>query len=199
MARPTKTDDPRRSILHAARALVVAQGHEKLSLRAVAAEAGFSPASLYEYFDGRDDLLAAVAQDASARFGAALALAADRGKTPAVALVEVGLAYVDFAREHKEDFLLLFGRLDSGRQRFSDAVPTNSPYAVVMNGVREALGARGRRATQATVEQLSYLLWATAHGMAMLQVTHLRDFEADFEAADRAGLTALVRGLDLAD
>ncbi len=198
MARPNKSDDPRRTILEAARALIVEGGHEKVSLRAVAAAAGFSPASLYEYFDSREDLLATLAGEASNRLGAALLKAADKGKTPAAALVEVGLAYVGFACEHREDFLLLFGRLESGRQSFAESVSSASPYAVVMNGVREALGAAGRRATQATVEQVSYVLWAAAHGMAMLQVTHLHGFDADFGSADRAGLQALVRGLDLA-
>jgi AcrR family transcriptional regulator len=197
MARPTKSDDPRKSILAAARAMVIDQGHEKLSLRAVAAAAGFSPASLYEYFDGREELLATVAAEASARLGAALARAGERARTPAAALVEVGLAYVAFAREHREDFLLLFGRLESARQSLEQPVGSASPYAAVMNGVREALGACGRRATQPLVDQLSYVLWATVHGMAMLQITHLATFEADFPTADRAGLQALVRGLGL--
>lgn len=199
MARPTKNDDPRRSILEAARSLVVEQGHEKVSLRAVAAAAGFSPASLYEYFESREDLLKTLAAEASTRLGVILTQAADTGKTPALALVEVGLAYVGFAREHREDFLLLFGRLESTRQNFGQAVPSASPYLVVMNGVREALGAARRRATQATVEQVSYVLWAASHGMAMLQVTHLHGFDADFAKVDRSGLQALVRGLELGD
>ena len=198
MARPTKTDDPRRSILSAAKAMVLESGHEKLSLRAVAAAAGFSPASVYEYFDGRDDLLGALAGDASARLAAALSRASDQAPTPSAALVEVGLAYVTFAREHQADFLLLFGRLESSRQSTEEPVGAASPYATVMNGVREALGARGRRATQQLVEDISYVLWATVHGMAMLQITHLRGFDADFPHADRTGLEALVRGLDLA-
>lgn len=199
MARPTKSDDPRRSILEAARELIVAEGHEKVSLRAVAAASGFSPASLYEYFDSRDDLLRTLAAEASNRLGVALLHAADRGKPPAAALIEVGLAYVDFAREHPEDFLLLFGRLESARQNFEQSVPSASPYSVVMNCVRAALGAAGRRATQATVDQISYVLWAASHGMAMLQVTHLHGFDADFRAADRTGLQSLVRGLHLTD
>ena len=39
---PAKTDDPRRTILEAARALVLEGGHEAASLRQVAARAGYS-------------------------------------------------------------------------------------------------------------------------------------------------------------
>lgn len=196
MARPTKTNDPRKSILAAARRMVVEEGHEKLSLRAVAAAAGFSPASLYEYFEGREELLTTLAAEASTRLWSALERASERAQTPSAALVEIGLAYVAFAREHREDFLLLFGRLQSSRQSLAQPVSA-SPYVAVMNAVREALGASGRRATQPLVDHLSYVLWAAAHGMAMLQITHLANVAADFATADRHGLLALVQGLEL--
>lgn len=53
----------RASILEAARAVAARDGARNLSLRAVAAEAGFAPAALYGYFTGKDDLLLALAAD----------------------------------------------------------------------------------------------------------------------------------------
>ena len=45
------------TILTAAKELIHENGFNRLSLRAVAARAGFSPASLYEYFTGKDDII----------------------------------------------------------------------------------------------------------------------------------------------
>src|ERR1700744_3942895 len=53
----------RSAILEAARRVAARDGARELSLRAVAAEAGFAPAALYGYFRGKDDLLLALAAD----------------------------------------------------------------------------------------------------------------------------------------
>jgi hypothetical protein len=43
-------------------------------------------------------------------------------------------------------------------------------------------------------EQIAYGLWCLAHGMAMLQQTHLQQFQADFVAHDRRVLEQFVAG-----
>lgn len=53
----------RGGILEAARRVAAREGARNLSLRAVAAEAGFAPAALYGYFQNKDDLLLALAGD----------------------------------------------------------------------------------------------------------------------------------------
>jgi AcrR family transcriptional regulator len=53
----------RASILQAARRVAAREGARNLSLRGVAAEAGYAPAALYGYFAGKDDLLLALAAE----------------------------------------------------------------------------------------------------------------------------------------
>lgn len=53
----------RSKILEAARHVAARDGARELSLRAVAAEAGFAPAALYGYFRSKDELLLALAAD----------------------------------------------------------------------------------------------------------------------------------------
>ncbi len=53
----------RAAILEAARRVATREGARDLSLRGVAAEAGFAPAALYGYFTGKDELLLALAAD----------------------------------------------------------------------------------------------------------------------------------------
>lgn len=45
------------AILRAATVLIAKDGYEKASMRAVASEAGVSPASMYHYFDGKEAML----------------------------------------------------------------------------------------------------------------------------------------------
>src|SRR5579872_3402832 len=53
----------RSAILDAARRVATRDGARDLSLRGVAAEAGFAPAALYGYFRNKDELLLALAAD----------------------------------------------------------------------------------------------------------------------------------------
>ncbi len=53
----------RAAILGAARRVAAREGARDMSLRGVAAEAGFAPAALYSYFTGKDDLLLALAAE----------------------------------------------------------------------------------------------------------------------------------------
>src|SRR5579862_4477474 len=53
----------RSAILDAARRVAARDGARDLSLRGVAAEAGFAPAALYGYFRNKDELLLALAAD----------------------------------------------------------------------------------------------------------------------------------------
>ncbi len=71
----------REAILEAARRVAAREGAANLSLRAVAAEAGFAPAALYGYFAGKSELLIALAaEDLS---GLARVLRAARGQNGA--------------------------------------------------------------------------------------------------------------------
>lgn len=195
MSRPPKLENPRQTILEAARGLVARHGHQGLSLRQVAAKVGLSPATLYGYFEHKEALMNALAQEASARFGAALGRAAARTRTGEDALVELGLAYVQFARQHPPDFLLLFTHLPSRRSGLHQAVPSGSAYGLLLEATCRTFNTPSQEVSPQVAEGVAYALWAAAHGMAMLQLTHLQDFAADFAAADRHALRALVHGL----
>jgi AcrR family transcriptional regulator len=62
-ARDASRAASRSAILAAARRVAARNGARDLSLRGVAAEAGFAPAALYGYFRNKDELLLALAAD----------------------------------------------------------------------------------------------------------------------------------------
>ncbi|MDA3626183.1 helix-turn-helix domain containing protein [Saccharopolyspora sp. WRP15-2] len=57
-----------RNLMHAARDLVAEEGPEALTLGALAKRVGVSRSSVYEYFRSRDDLAAAIIEDALPRW-----------------------------------------------------------------------------------------------------------------------------------
>ncbi len=187
--------ETRQRILKSARHLLLEGGHAGLSLRAVAKEAGFSPAGLYEYFASKEELVGTLAAEAGASLGSALGRAIPSGARDRSALVALGRAYIRWSKQSPEDFLLFFSRLPSRRRSDDEATAKASPYGVVLAAVEEAgrAGAVRARGTK-QVERLAYALWAAAHGAAMLQLTHLSGFRADFASADKALLEALLKG-----
>jgi len=80
----------RSAILEAARRVAARDGARDLSLRAVAAEAGFAPAALYGYFRGKDDLLLALAADDLSVLARALREAGSLRRAAAAALALLG-------------------------------------------------------------------------------------------------------------
>jgi AcrR family transcriptional regulator len=52
-----------RSILDAARVLFVAEGYKNVSIRKIAEKVGYSPAAIYSYFDSKDDIFLALAEE----------------------------------------------------------------------------------------------------------------------------------------
>ena len=64
---PTRAEQQRRALVRdikdAARSQLRDVGAESLSLRAIARDVGMSPAGLYRYFDGRDEILTALIEE----------------------------------------------------------------------------------------------------------------------------------------
>jgi AcrR family transcriptional regulator len=194
-SRRERHEETRVAILAATRALIIEKGVAGLALREVARRTGYSPASLYEYFSGKEDLVAAVAAEALEQLAIALRQVPAE-LPPRQRLVEIGIAYVAFAHRHPEQFLLIFDRLPSGRASLQQQPGPRSPYRILLDGVQAALDSRAIRPRQGYgLEEIAYSIWALVHGMATLQQTHLRQHDANFAAVDRRVLEAFVNGL----
>lgn len=102
--KPYHHGDLRSALLVAARELVADPA--KLTLRAVAARAGVSPAAPYRHFTDRDSLLAGLAEQGFAELIAAMTMPQD--VEPALAWRRAGAAYLRFAAENPELYRLMF-------------------------------------------------------------------------------------------
>ncbi len=184
----------RRHILDTARDLMVKHGPDEVSLRMVARESGYSPASLYEYFENRDAILAELASRAMDLLGRELRSVNEAD--PLKQLIMLGRAYLRFATENPRDFLLVFSRLPSRRRSFDSPVPARSPYAPVLEAVKRFGDTGGFNPEgDLNTETAALGLWGLVHGLAMLRLEHLRDFEADFTPAVEGIIRAYLQGL----
>src|SRR5438093_3859665 len=193
--RGRRKDRAREAILQAALELILEKGPDNLSLREVARRSDYSPAGLYEHFKNRDELVEAVAAEGLSRLRAHLG-AVSQDLPSRRRLVELGMAYVEFARQNPEHFALIFSYSATGDGLSNEVTSDNSPYGMFLRAATAALTA-GKIAGQKDYgpAETAYGLWALAHGMAMLQATHLRYSQIDFSAANRYTFEAFVRGL----
>lgn len=107
----------RASILSAARSLAAREGAQGLTLRGVAAEAGYAPAALYGYFRNRTELILTLAAEDLAELTLAMRVAA-KAETSETDLVRVASAALAHLRE-SETIAAAISVLDSSTETSS--------------------------------------------------------------------------------
>jgi AcrR family transcriptional regulator len=195
-SRRRSAEDRRAQVVAAARTLMVRHGVEGVSMRAIAAAAGVSPAALYLYFPDKLVLMAAVVdalfEGLLASFHAAVAVAAARPE-PFARLAALMETYVAWGLAHPEEYRLMFMTPVVGVAGHRPCSPDGRP--VSPNGAAtfgallaevSGLMAAGhvRRDDPAS---LAEQIWASGHGLVALLTTF-----PEFEWSERE---ALLRGM----
>src|ERR1700675_4365070 len=90
-ARPYHHGDLSRSLVAAGRRILEPEAPTALSLRAVAREAGVSPAAPYHHFKDKSELLDAVAEEGWRELGDAIAVGRAAATHPSLRLGETGV------------------------------------------------------------------------------------------------------------
>ena len=188
--RPYHHGDLSRALVDAARRILEAEGAAALSLRAVAREAGVSPAAPYHHFKDKTELLEAVAHGGWEALTETIIAARRSASDPRDAIANIGVAYVNFARENPALYRLMY---DTSRDRTAmpeHAKEEDSGYYQVQCALVEA-GADpsdGRELQLATIAS-----WCAAHGLA--EMANFEEFRALKEemGGDAAFLRAVLR------
>lgn len=99
----------REALVEATVALIEQRGPLAFTLAEAARQAGVSAAAPYRHFKGRDDLLEEVARRGFLDFADLLEAAFDEGRpSPLSAMMRLGTAYLDFAREQPGYYMAMF-------------------------------------------------------------------------------------------
>jgi AcrR family transcriptional regulator len=188
----------KQAILDAALEIIREAGPTALSMRALGERSDYSAAGLYEYFGGKDEIIAAVCDQGYDRLTAHMRRA-DPGLPAAEHLVEIGLAYIRFALENPDHFLLMFTVAPpspSGGVSPQEMLAGESSFAILLRAIRRGIDEGVFRARPGFgLMEMAYAAWGIVHGLAMLRITNLRGYPMDFDAADREALLHFVCGL----
>ena len=102
------SDLKRGLILEAAERVFEAEGLEGASLRAIAREAGYTPAALYFHFESKEALYGAVLAQSLATLNEAVAQAVAAAETPAARLRAAAVTWFDYYAERPRDLAMGF-------------------------------------------------------------------------------------------
>lgn len=183
--------DLRETLMEAALASIAAHGTEKLSLRALAREAGVSPTAPYRHFPSKESLLAALAEggfrELLARFETVVAKAEGDLESR---LLAIGMAYIQFALEHPTRYELMFGSVLADFSGYESLQAAGGECYRILYEVLEA-GLTSADGSDLTATRLGGVVWAAVHGVASLMLYH-RDLRgADDPRAPAASLRAM--------
>lgn len=158
----------RAEILSAARELLLEVGPEAISLRQVARRADFSPGALYTYFSSRDEIISSLFKESFERLDSYLRRVPVT-LSPEKRIIELGLAYMDFARDNPMDLRCILAAT-------STELPPSSGRAVGL-GAAEMIGQTFREGVEKGVlsstsglsaPEMAYGYWALVHGLVSI-------------------------------
>ena len=194
--REREKQELRQAILDAAGELFLEHGYQEFSLRQVAEAIGYSPGTIYLYFNDKDDLLFSVADEGFFKFGQALSQAAAGTGDARQRLVDMACAYVDFGLQNPEHYRLMFmQRTDYLLERpEQDFKPRIDSFQILQNAVEQAIAAGVLRAADPLA--IADTIWAQFHGIVALAIGMPGFYtpERARNAVDQA-VTAMIEGL----
>lgn len=161
--------DLRADLIAEALRVIADGGPSAVSLRALARDLGVSHAAPKNHFPTKESLFAEIAREGFVLFEAKLAAAGEATQgadANALGMIEaMGLAYLEFAREHASHFALMF-RSDLFDPEVIVA-DSSKAFDVLQRAVR--VGQENGWHASADPELLATLLWSTVHGYAHLE------------------------------
>ena len=145
---------------------IEADGTEKLSLRALAREAGVSQSAPYRHFPTKRCLLAALATQGFEILHDRMAAAVTSDDPIDARFIAMGVAYVEFALDHPTHYHLMFGSVLGD---FSDYEMLHRASMRAFQHVtqlqHELVVAKGLEVDE---ERFAGVIWASVHGIASL-------------------------------
>ena len=184
-ARERRHARTKQAILDAAQQIIAERGTEGLSMREIAQRIEYSPSGLYEYFRGKDEIIQGLCAEGFDRLTERMRYRIATEHTPMQRLLASGVAYLEFAMQHREQYMLMFNTISDMRLSL-EGIGSNSAYGLLKQTVQECIDAHEFKVREDYgQEEISYQLWALMHGIAMLRLTLFNKQGANFDAFNR--------------
>jgi len=192
-ARERRQQKTRQAILAAAHQIIVEQGPDALSMRSLAERIDYSPSGLYEYFDGKEQILAAVCGEGHALLAQAMRQVAE-ALPPEEYLAEIGQVYIDFAAANPALFRLMFAAVPAEPPDAS-LLSSRSSYRVLLEAIQRGIDQGVFQQREGFgLHEMAFAAWSMVHGISMLRI-YMKNLTPAFANLRRQSLLTLVRGL----
>lgn len=157
----------RQQIMASAERLFASRGYQEVSLRAIAAEVGCSPMTLYRYFDDKEHLFNTIRSQAFSRFAAAQEAAASGHPELMSRVRALGRAYSDFADEEPNAFRLMFELQQSPDANAELKAASERAFRSIRKETAAAIDAGELTGDPDT---MAHLFWTSLHGIVTLDM-----------------------------
>ncbi|MDO5530169.1 MAG: TetR/AcrR family transcriptional regulator [Paracoccus sp. (in: a-proteobacteria)] len=191
----------REALIEAAADLIEEAGPQGFTLAEAARRAGVSPAAPYRHFQGREDLIEALALRGFEIFAARLAEAHNKGRpNPLAAFTRLGGCYLDFAQDFPGYYMAMFesGVAISGN---SDLARAADRALSVLVDAASALFASLPAEKRPPARMVANHIWAMSHGVVELFSRGKPGSRTPYAPADmlESGVIIYLRGLGVMD
>jgi AcrR family transcriptional regulator len=189
---PTATDDARRAsgrrrarkgegellrdeILDAAEDLLVEKGSmDEVTIRSVAKAVGVSAPAIYLHFADKDELFYETCRRVFDVLNQRLIEAfGDADRPVAERMTRAGRAYIQFALEHPDQYLVIFGSIHPDQMDDPDKMMTDpgvQSFEMLVSVIQAGVDAEEFR-SDLDVPSVAVAVWGAVHGVAQILIT----------------------------
>lgn len=162
------------AIVDAAEDIIIRDGVEALTIRAVANALGYSPGALYEYFDSKEAILGSLYFEGTGGLDTCCVDCANdlAGRANAIdTMIALGQTYRNHALENPEMYRLVFGGIKTPPTPNGATVPedTRSSFGLIIDVVRRGIGEGS--ITDMPPDEIAYAIWSAVHGFVSLEIS----------------------------
>jgi AcrR family transcriptional regulator len=166
--REREREEVRRMILDAAHDLFAREGYDRVTMRRIAEAIEYSPTTIYNHFEDKDDLVQSLCEEDFARLLGALQ-AKEAPADPVEQIRQLGLAYARFGVDHPNHYRFMFMTPAKFEHVHELSGSGRQAFGLVRSAVERAIASGAFRPGDATA--LAQVLWASLHGVVALLIT----------------------------
>jgi AcrR family transcriptional regulator len=193
--REQQKEELAQTILKAAGEIFLEVGYEDFSLRRVAEMIGYSPGTIYLYFDNKDEVLRALANEGFASFSQMLEQASASTDDPLERMTALARGYVTFGLNNPAFYRLIFmERPDFFVHETLENAPKWEETFAVWRGIMDDAIRTGKIRAEDPLKTLD-AIWSMLHGIVSL-ANRMPDFTVErARGAAETGIAMIMKGL----
>lgn len=160
-------------------------------MRMLAEQIDYSPAGLYEYFDGKEEIIQAVRLEGLQRFQLHLQQTVSV-HCPVDAIKRFSALYVEFAQHNPSYFHLIFSydlQTNGAKSPIDLASLMGSLLSLIQKGINDKIF---QLPTGFTEQEMAYAIWSLVHGFATLRIAKAAQVSTALDAAESTILHAFL-------